>query len=104
MEKDYTAAEVIAAADEEHEVEVEDGLSDKPRMVKVYRPKYPDLKPFLVLHVGFKGELDAQKLGKWLQQIRGQVHDGHKLVKSKEATSRRGATYRLQQVAKSARG
>jgi putative DNA primase/helicase len=104
-EKDYTAAEMIAAADEQHQVEVEDGLSDQiGKMKTVWRPKYPDLRPFLELHVGFKGELDPQKLGKWLQQIRGQIHDGHKLVKSKEANSRRGATYRMQQVAKTARG
>jgi putative DNA primase/helicase len=46
---------------------------------------------------GFRGEIDARRVGMWLQSVYGQVHDGFRLDKVKER-GKSGAKYALRAV------
>jgi putative DNA primase/helicase len=82
----YTAAELVEKANERP--------SD-------YMPvKHPELHALLVTQAGgFKGEIDVQRVGKWLSSIYGQIHNGFRLEKVKNANSRRGTKYALKGAA-----
>ena len=54
----------------------------------------PQLRELLVQQAGTpRGDIDARKAGNWLMSIRGRVHDGYCVERTKE--SAHGNTYAL---------
>jgi putative DNA primase/helicase len=84
----YTAAGLIRKANEQRSVEVAD---------RVYESEWtcPQLRELLVQQAGTpRGDIDARKVGNWLMAIRGRVHDGHCIERTKESAAH-GNTYAL---------
>lgn len=78
-DKAYTAAEVVHRANNDFKLE--------------------DLLRLLVTHAGgFRGEIDVKRAGMWLHSVYGQIHDGFRLDKVKNASSKGGAKYALRAV------
>ena len=55
---------------------------------------HPELHPLLTTQAGLQnGAIDVRRVGIWLHSIQGQIHDGCRLMKVKEANN--GAAYAL---------
>jgi hypothetical protein len=53
---------------------------------QTYEYAHPELRELLIQQAGnFKGVIDSRKLSRWLSSIRGQIHDGFRLVLVKES-------------------
>jgi hypothetical protein len=53
---------------------------------QTYEPAHPELRELLIQQAGnFKGVIDSRKLSRWLGSIRGQIHEGLRLVLVKES-------------------
>ncbi len=57
----------------------------------------PELRNFLIEQVGDKREfgIDGTRFGYWLRQIKGQIHDGYRIVPD-EVKGHHGQKWRLE--------
>ena len=83
----YTAAGLIRKAEEQTRREIDSHVYESDWT-------YPQLRELLVQQAGTpRGDIDARKVGNWLMSIRGRVHDGYCVERTKE--SAHGNTYAL---------
>jgi hypothetical protein len=84
----YTAAGLIKKANEQTSREIDSHVYESDWT-------YPQLRELLVQQAGTpRGDIDARRVGNWLMSIRGRVHNGHCIERTKESASH-GNTYAL---------
>jgi phage/plasmid primase-like uncharacterized protein len=90
----YRTHEIIAKANETRQTTTQAGWE---KTHEEYA--HPELREFLLEIVGdVKGwGIDATKLGKWLAKLKGQIHDGHRIVMT-ETNQSRGNRWKLECV------
>jgi len=72
----YRVSEIIDCAKEQKPLPSNDGWMGRPEFENV-RPEFFAL---LMEKCSSRNNIDAQKLGKWLAKIKGQVHSGRRLI------------------------
>jgi putative DNA primase/helicase len=86
----FSAAELIQLAEK-----MEAKGSSYPQ---TYEYAHPELRELLIQQAGnFKGVIDSRKLSRWLSSIRGQIHDGFRLVLIRESKGH-GNRYAIEAV------
>jgi hypothetical protein len=85
----FTVAELIKHADE---------MVAVPGYQTTYEYASAELHTLLVQQAGnFKGHIDSRTCGRWLKSLRGQIHDGKRLVLVKESSGH-GNRYAVEKV------
>jgi putative DNA primase/helicase len=93
--KSFTVAQLIQYADRMEAVG--SGYS------QTYEYAFPELRELLIQQAGnFKGVIDSRRLSRWLSSIKGQIHDGFRLVLVKESTGH-GNRYGIEAVGRAER-
>lgn len=87
----FKASDVIEVA-KAVEPEIEMGVG-----VRNFRHVRPDFFNLLLERAGERGNIDLRKFSSWLRMLKGQIHNGHKIIVSSVGTSH-GNKWKLQKL------